>query len=115
MIKPDKVILSNRKSLTLKIDRKGQLIVYAPKKMSLDKIFKFINEKEKWIETKQNNIKNSISLNNDLFNFEQILFCVKIYLKTNLYIKKRRLSRLPPQSDNWGTLFFIFIIFLRTK
>jgi len=79
MIKPDKVILSNRKTLTLKIDRKGQLIVYAPKKMSLDKIFKFINEKEKWIETKQNNIKNSLSLNNDLFNFEQILFLGKKY------------------------------------
>lgn len=79
MIKPDKVVLNNRKSLTLKIDRKGRLIVYAPKNMSLDKIFKFILDKEKWIKEKQNQIKNSLNLNNDLFNFEQILFLGKKY------------------------------------
>lgn len=79
MIKPDKVVLSNRKNLTLKIDRQGKLIVYAPKRMGVDKIFKFISEKEKWIESKQNLIKSSLNLNNDLFNYEQILFLGKKY------------------------------------
>lgn len=87
MIKPDKVVLSNRKSLTLKIDRKARLIVYAPKKMSLDKIFKFIIEKEKWIESKQNAIKNSLNLNNDIFNYEQILFLGNKY--PVIYIKNQ--------------------------
>lgn len=87
MIKPDKIILSNRKSLTLKIDRKGNLQVFAPKNMSLDKIFKFITEKEKWIISKQTQIKNSLSFNNDLFNFEQILFLGKKY--PVIYIKSQ--------------------------
>jgi len=79
MIKPDKVVLSNRKNSTLKIDRKGKLIVYAPKNLSLDKIFKFIVEKEKWIKEKQSQIKDSLDFNNDLFNFEQVLFLGKKY------------------------------------
>lgn len=79
MIKPDKIILSNRKTISLKIDRKGNLIVYAPKGVDMQKIFNFIQEKEKWITSKQCEIKGTLSLNNDIFNYEQILFLGKKY------------------------------------
>lgn len=87
MIKPDKVVLSSRKSLALKIDRTGKLIVQAPKNMSLEKIFKFINEKEKWIIAKQTQIKSTLTLNSNLINYEEILFLGKkypvVYVKNN--------------------------------
>lgn len=79
MIKPDKVVLANRKTLTLKIDKNGKLIVMAPKKMPLETIFKFVNEKENWIIKKQTEITSTRNLNNDIFNFNAILFLGKKY------------------------------------
>lgn len=79
MIKPDKVVLSGRKNIALKIDRKGQLIVMAPKDVDINKVFAFIQEKEKWIELKQNQIKNTIELNQNLINLDEILFFGKKY------------------------------------
>lgn len=79
MIKPDKVVLANRKTLTLKIDKNGKLIVMAPKKMPLEHIFKFIKEKESWIIKKQTEITSTRNLNNDLFNYNSILFLGKKY------------------------------------
>lgn len=79
MIKPDKIVLSNRKTLSIKIDRTGKLIVSAPKYIDKNLIFKFLNEKEKWIIEKQNAIKSTMDINNDLFNYDQILFLGKKY------------------------------------
>lgn len=79
MVKPEKVILSNRKTISLKIDRKGNLIVYAPKRVDIEKVFKFIKEKESWITRKQGEIKGTLNLNSDLLNYEQILFLGKKY------------------------------------
>ena len=79
MIKPDKVVLSNRKNIALKIDRKGQLIVMAPKNVDIDRVFKFIEEKEKWITSKQTQIKSTIELNQNLINLDEILFLGKKY------------------------------------
>lgn len=79
MVKAEKVILSNRKTISLKIDRKGNLIVYAPKRVDIEKVFKFIKEKESWITRKQGEIKGTLNLNSDLLNYEQILFLGKKY------------------------------------
>ncbi len=79
MIKPKKLILSNRKNISLKIDRAGDLIVSAPKNVDLEKIFNFICEKEKWIEQKQTQIKNTLSTYNDIINYDEILFLGKKY------------------------------------
>lgn len=70
--------------MSLKIDRNAKLIVTAPKKMSAEHIFKFINEKESWILSRQNAIKNTLNLNNDLINYEQILFLGKKYQVVSL-------------------------------
>ncbi len=79
MIKPDKIILSNRKNIQLKIDRQGQLIVSAPKNVDIENVFKFICEKEKWITQKQTQIKSSIQLNQNLLNYDECLFLGKKY------------------------------------
>lgn len=87
MIKPDKIKLTSRKNISLKIDRQGKLIVSAPKRIDLDKVFKFIEEKEKWIIEKQNLVKNTLNLNNDLLNYDEILFLGKKY--PVIYIKNQ--------------------------
>ena len=43
MIKPDKIVLGNRKNISLKIDRTGKLIVSAPRSVDLNKVFDFIS------------------------------------------------------------------------
>ena len=56
MIKPDeidKIIRSNRKTLSLSIDFFGRLIVRAPKRYSDERIFAFLQEKEDWIRRKK--------------------------------------------------------------
>lgn len=53
MIQPDKIIRSNRKTLSISVDTFGRLIVRAPKKYSEERIFAFIREKEAWILRKQ--------------------------------------------------------------
>ena len=49
MIKPDQIIRSNRKTLSLSVDIFGRLIVRAPKRYSDERIFAFIRQKENWI------------------------------------------------------------------
>ena len=53
MLKPDEIIRSNRKTLSLSIDFFGRLIVRAPKRYSDGRIFAFIQEKEGWILRKK--------------------------------------------------------------
>ena len=53
MVQPDKIVRSNRKTLSISIDAFGRLIVRAPKKYSEERIFAFIREKESWILKKQ--------------------------------------------------------------
>lgn len=49
MVRPDKIIRSNRKTLSVCIDPFGQVTVRAPKRCSEERIFSFLQEKEKWI------------------------------------------------------------------
>ena len=49
MINPDRIIRSARKTLSVSIDAFGKLTVRAPKRMSDEKIFAFLKEKEAWI------------------------------------------------------------------
>ena len=54
---PDKIIRSNRKTLSISINENAELIVRAPKRISDQKIQDFINEKENWITKNQSVIK----------------------------------------------------------
>ena len=50
MIKPDKIIRSNRKTLCVSVDSLGQVTVRAPMRCSDERIFAFLREKSEWIE-----------------------------------------------------------------
>ncbi len=79
MITPKIIHRSNRRSLALTIDQEGDLIVKAPYQMSLDDIFKFIEQKQKWIEDRQAKIKNTLKNNYELFNYQKVLLLGKKY------------------------------------
>ena len=79
MVKPDYIVRSHRRSLSIIIDKKGQLLVRAPMKLSLNDIMKYIQEKEKWITTKQKEIQNKLSINKDVLNYNEVLFLGKRY------------------------------------
>ena len=49
MIKPDEIIRSNRKTLSVCIDCFGKIPVRAPWRYTDERIFAFLNEKESWI------------------------------------------------------------------
>lgn len=53
MIQPDKIIRSNRKTLSISVDPFGRLIVRAPRTCGEERIFAFIREKEAWIFRKK--------------------------------------------------------------
>jgi predicted metal-dependent hydrolase len=53
MIKPDEIIRSRRKTLSISIDSFGRLIVRAPIRFDEERIFAFLKEKESWILRKQ--------------------------------------------------------------
>ena len=42
MIMPDLIVRTHRRSLSLNITKNGELVVHAPKKLSVNEIFKFI-------------------------------------------------------------------------
>lgn len=79
MVKPDLIVKTYRRSLSLTINKKGELIVHAPKRLSIDEIYKYIKEKEKWITTKQKEIQDRLLINKDIINCNQILFLGKKY------------------------------------
>ena len=99
MITPHKIIRSNRKTLSIAIDSFGRLTVRAPKRMSEDRIFAFLKEKEAWIEKHAQNKRDNAALlpteNLDGFAFmllgetHKITLCggEKIgYQKPNIYL-----------------------------
>lgn len=79
MIVPKVIKRSNRRSLALTINEKGDLIVKAPYNMTLDDIFNFINKKQKWVEDRQTRIKNILQQNYELVNYQKVLFLGKQY------------------------------------
>jgi len=81
MIKPDVVVRTNRRSLSLTISKKGELIVRAPKKLSMDYILNFIKEKKKWIDSKKKDICQNLHNNKKILNYDSFLFFGKDYKK----------------------------------
>ena len=78
-MKIDYIQRTARKTLAITINEKSQVIVKAPKYMSNEEIARFINSKQKWIETKVGEIQKQNQVHNDLFQYRKILFCGKKY------------------------------------
>ena len=64
----------DRKTLAISISRNGEVIVKAPFSMPLSEIKNFVNEKYNWIVSKLLSIKNNLSHNADIINYENFLF-----------------------------------------
>lgn len=79
MVKPDLIIRSHRRSLCLTITKDGNFVVHAPTRMNMNDIIKYINEKEKWITAKQQEIQNKLNINKDIINYNRFLFLGKRY------------------------------------
>ena len=94
MVNPNVIIRSNRRTLSLTINKDAELIVKAPKKMSLEKILSFIKEKDHWIQSKQNEIMSRKSYNKNIIDYNEFLFLGKRYqLKTLNGIKNIELTQ----------------------
>lgn len=79
MITPSIIKRSSRQTLSIMIDEKGDLIVKAPNKMSMDEIFNFLNKKQKWIQDRQTRIKTILAKNYELINYQKLLLLGKHY------------------------------------
>ncbi len=84
MMKPDVIIRSNRRSLSLTVAKNGDLIVRAPKRLSMDYIMAFIKDKEKWIIRKQKEIEEGKQSNYNVANYNVLLFCGKQYRRIDV-------------------------------
>ena len=88
MVKPELIVRTNRRSLSLNINNQGELIVKAPKRMDIDLILSFIKQKEDWINMKQKMMKERLMKNSKILKGESYLFCGKEY-KT-VYVDKQK-------------------------
>ena len=74
---PSKIIRSKRKTLSLTINENAELVVRAPKRLSIEKIQDFINEKEKWIRSKTKLIEDQ--LKNAAINSNKLLYLGSLF------------------------------------
>jgi len=68
------IIKSNRKTISLQIDKNANLIVRAPKSLSEEKILSFVKSKSEWIEKKQKLTKTIIEEKNKFTESEMLLY-----------------------------------------
>lgn len=114
----DQLIRSRRKTLSLQIKSDGSLVVRAPMRYDITRINRFIAEKNKWIITKQLEMKNRLNLRNEMLmkqelsRGEGIMFLgekIKIPFKnaqnkTEIidWYKREALKYITPQLDNFA-------------
>ncbi len=79
MVIPDKIIRTNRRSISLSINKAGELVVHAPKRIAIKNINDFIKENESWITKKQNEVKNINNKNEDIMTYKSILYLGEKY------------------------------------
>ena len=108
MVQPDLIVRSPRRSLCLSISKDGKLIVHAPRRLSINEIFKYIEEKEKWIVSKQKEIQNKLSINKEVITYKEFLFLGNRYtvLRVN-GLKKIELTGKPPVEITEADFFII--------
>ena len=77
MLDPRNIIRTNKRTLSLMINSRGELIVRAPYHYPENKIFEFIKQKEDWILKKQNAIHSNSYINPNVVNYTVFLFLGK--------------------------------------
>ena len=79
MIKIDYLIRTNRRSISISINNLGQIIIKAPRRVSMDEIQKVVDKKERWIALHKERIEKNNELNKNILTYKNILFCGNIY------------------------------------
>ena len=79
MIKIDYLIRTNRRSISISINNLGQVIIKAPRRVSMDEIQKVVDKKERWIALHKERIEKNNELNKNILTYKDILFCGNIY------------------------------------
>lgn len=74
MLDPRNIIRTNKRTLSLMVNAKGELIVRAPYNFPEHKIFDFIKEKQDWIVKKQNAVRANSYINQNVVNYSVFLF-----------------------------------------
>ena len=93
MVHIDILVRTNRKSVSITISQKGEVIIKAPKYCSLAQIQAIVDKKENWIQLHKNRITNNHALNANIFNYNDILFCGQVYhIMYNDKVKKIELK-----------------------
>lgn len=73
------LVRENRKTLSIMIDRAGEMHIKAPKNYPLKDILEFVKQKQKWISSKQNEIKKVNDNNKDFLEYSKILYLGQAY------------------------------------
>ncbi len=73
------LVRENRKTLSIMIDRQGEMHIKAPKNYPLKDILEFVKQKQKWISSKQNEIKKVNENNKDFLDYSKILYLGQTY------------------------------------
>ncbi len=81
MIKPDLIVRSYRKTLCINITKQGELVVRAPRSLSLEYIMQFVKDKEKWILKKKKEMLENSNKNSSIINYNTFLYYGKEYKK----------------------------------
>ena len=84
MIKPDYIIRSYRRTLCISISKIGEVVVRAPKNLSMEQINKFLVDKEAWIKLKKEQIQLKNNQNKSITNYEKLLKLGKEYIREDM-------------------------------
>ena len=73
MIIPDEVTRSNRRSVSITIMKNGSVVVKAPLKMAESEINKFVESKQDWIKNKLTIINSTLMKFQDIISYKKVL------------------------------------------
>jgi len=74
MINPANIFRSNRRTLSIQVDPKGDLVVHAPVNMTDRKIFDFIKSRQDWIEQRQAIVAKNSYINRNVATYNSFMF-----------------------------------------
>lgn len=111
MVKPDYIIRSHRKTLCISINKVGDLIVRAPRQLSIDAINKFLIEKESWIKLKKEQVRLKHNQNKSVLNYEKLLYLGKEYSRIDVAKMKTIEWDIPSKKvfvpQEWDNIDFV--------
>ena len=79
MVSIDALIRTKRKTISISITPQGNVVVRAPQTCPMSYIEKIVLKREPWINMHKQKAVSKKQVNENLFNYKEVLFCGKIY------------------------------------